>query len=66
MKKLYLTPIAKVHKFEPTLMDGASKVTGYIDDGEGGNQGNIGWGGETGDTPTPPGPDAKRNNVWDW
>ena len=64
MKKNYVSPIAKVHKFEPVLMDEASKLTGEINNG--GNQGNIGWGGETGDTPEPPGPDAKRNNIWDW
>lgn len=66
MKKNYISPIAKVHKFVPVLLEGASKVTGDISDGDNNNQGNIGWGGETGDTENPPGPDAKHNNVWDW
>lgn len=67
MKKNYIAPQIETTFYEPILMETATKVTGNIEDGGGNNQGNIDWGGNTGDQGDGPipGPDAKGYNLWD-
>lgn len=67
MKKNYIAPQIETTFYEPVLMQTATKATGTIQDGEGGNQGNVDWGGNTGDPGEGgiPNPDAKGHNLWD-
>lgn len=67
MKKYYIAPQIETTFYEPILMQSATKVEGHIQDDGGNNQGNIGWGGNTGDQGEGgiPGADAKKNNLWD-